>query len=125
MLADERVSRFLFSSSSHFKEKSKRVLYGAFLPHPDRKTASVYRTSRLNDAEIWRIDKEYVSKNERVSKARADILAKVIFENGLRILPLSDPHPRHADILNYPAEQGQIKLIAMKLAEASTLALKT
>ena len=129
VLGDERISRFIFSSD-HFKIKEDGnhvVKYSAFMPSENTKTASVYRTSILNESEIWGIDKKYVSglrTDRKVSKARADILAKTIFENSLHILPLRTPHPRHADISNYPAEKGQIKLIAMKIAEASTLVPK-
>ncbi|GEM_PF-5457225 len=126
--ADEQISRFIFSSD-HFKVKgdSKRVLYPAFLPSEKTGTASVYRTVALNELEIWGIDKKYISgmrRDEKVSKGRADVIAKVILENGLSLIPLSEPHPRHADISNYPGEKGQIRLIAMKIAEASTLVLK-
>lgn len=128
ILADEKISRFIFSSD-HFKvkEDGKHVLYGAFLPREKTKTASVYRISSLNESEIWEIDTKYVSgmrTDKKASKARADVLAKIILENGLSLIPLSAPHPRHADISNYPGEKGQIKLIAIKIAEASKLVLK-
>jgi len=121
-MAEESISRFLFSSN-HFN--TQNVKYGAFMPAPDGH-ASVIRISQINEHEIHLIDSTVVSKSpDRLSKGRADFIADEAFKLGLKIEVDTKPHPRHANLTNYPSEKSLQKLQAMQLAARSKLKLRS
>lgn len=117
--------------NSHFSVVTNRVKPDAFLPHRKRVDVSVFRISGLNDSaelsknEVWEIGWEYVQTEERPIKARADLLAAIVYDNNLEVVS-DEPPQRHANIMPFPAENSPTdrkarRAIAIKLADASKL----
>ena len=119
---EEYLTRYIFHKN-HFSATQKRPKYVVFLPSPRGET-SVFCISDLSDNEIWNIgDREVAQKRGLPLLGRADILAFHVFNKNLKLIPDNCP-PRHANIINWPAEKSEQKLIAMELAENSQLCLK-
>ena len=126
----ETLTRFI-RYNSHFSVVTNRVKPDAFLPHRKRIDVSVFRISGLNDSaelsknEVWEIGREYVQTEERPIKARADLLAAIVYQNNLEVVP-DEPPQKHANITPFPAENSPTdrktrRSIATKLANASKL----
>jgi hypothetical protein len=122
----ERISRYLLRER-WFDAKANVVFAQAFNPpkstlkYPIRQT-SVYRTQEMAESEIWQVGDEFVTKlhpEHRPVLGRADISASEVLAVDLRIVPVPDPHPRHADIEGWPSEDEQVE---MKLAYLSSKA---
>jgi hypothetical protein len=121
---DELLSRFLTQPKNHFAPTTGRVRYAAFLPNKALQT-SVYRTSGLTEAEGWKIGDDLVGTPlGRPIPARADVGAKIVYDQGLAIDPNGIPHPRHANIIGWPGSRSAQKLLAIKLAEAAVCVLR-
>lgn len=97
--------------------------YAAYLPASNGET-SVYRTSGLTEEEIWEIGQEKVAKpSGRSLHARGDTPASVILKTGLAITPETTPHPLHANIVNWPLEKDEQRMLALEIANEATLTL--
>lgn len=127
----DRISRYLLLQK-HFDARAQIVFAQAFKPprpteeFPIRQT-SVYCTQGIGEGEIWGIGDEYVTA--RHSKrwpvlGRADLTAKDVFDAGLLIVPNPDPHPRHADIEEWPSQEEEIEMKITYLARKALLVLK-
>jgi hypothetical protein len=122
---DEQISRFLVSSK-WFNPRTNHVSGQAFMPRKPKPPDTTYRTSvyRIDSCtseEIWSIAEEYVSKRRLDARrvlARADVLVQAISAENLQIQPVPTPHPRHADIVEWPhrPEEHMEKANAMALA---------
>ena len=76
----------------------------------------------MAESEIWLVGDEFVTKlhpEHRPVLGRADISAREVLATDLRIVPVPDPHPQHADIEGWPSEDEQVE---MKLAYLSSKA---
>ena len=119
---EECLTRYIFHKG-HFSITQKRPKYVVFMPSPHGET-SVFCISNLSDNEIWNIgDREVAQKRGLPLLGRADILAFHVFNKNLKLIPDNCP-PRHANIVNWPTEKSEKKLIAIELAESSQLHLK-
>lgn len=80
----------------------------------------------LTSDEIWVIGEEYVAPKRGLPiLARADLNVEDINPaSQVSINPEPTPHPRHADIVGWPSEKSEQKLIASELALASKLKVK-
>jgi len=93
------------------------------MPSAKSGDVSVYRTLGLQEHEIWTIGTEFVADvRGKPLLGRADLLAGTVFAEKLSVTGTSTPHPRHANIGNWPAPERD-RLLAIKLAEAATLIL--
>ena len=118
----ESVTRYIFSKR-HFSKDNGTVKYGAYMPTGTGE-ASIYRTTELGEPEIWKIGREYVEKStNRNLRARGDSAAAVIMDTGLDIKPDNVPHPRHANIVNWPSPKDEQKLLAIQIANKAVLAI--
>ncbi len=106
-----------------------RVKYNAYLPNNNDET-SVYRLSGIeNELDIWKIGDKYVreprSRNGTSCTiyGRSEVSAEIILDNNLSITPQPTPHPRHADITNWPEDKPQKQMKATVLADESVLIL--
>jgi hypothetical protein len=118
----ENLTRYILHTN-HFSILHKRVKYATFMPTPNGET-SVFRISKLSESEIWGIgDREVAQKRSKPLLGRADISAFHVFSNKLEIAPDNNP-PRHANIIGWPREKSEQKLIAMELAENAQLHLR-
>jgi len=120
--ASEQIARYILSKRQ-FSASNRTVKYGAYLPAPDGET-SVYRISNLSDDAIWTIGQEYVAKSSsRSLYGRGDTAAEVIMTTGLDIVPEVTPHPLHANIVNWPSEKDERKILAIEIANEAVLTL--
>ena len=117
----EKLTRFIFSRR-HFATEKKIVKYAAFVPPPNSEDLSVFRISTPSEREVWGIGRENV-QGERTLRARADLLAEVVYENHLTVIPDTTPHELHANITPFPIDKIARDRIARNLALASQLVI--
>ncbi len=117
----EKLSRFIFSRS-HFSPTKGEVKFGAFIPPKGSKDLSVYRISTLDDEAIWEIGLTEVQRAQGL-KARADLLAKVVFDIGLEVVPETSTHALHANITPWSDDEVERKSLATELALKSRLVI--
>lgn len=119
---EENLTRYILHTN-HFSALHRRVKYAVFMPAPNRET-SIFRTSNLSDNEIWGIGgSEVAQKRGLPLLGRADISAFHVFDKELKVIPDNKPQ-RHANIIGWPEEKSEQKLIAMELAENAQLHLR-
>jgi hypothetical protein len=92
------------------------------MPVPDGRT-SVFRTKGLDGAAVWAIGEAIAKRRNQPLHARAEITAGEVTRAKLTVA-LSEPPPRHCNIEGWPAEKSAQKLVAIDLADASTLMLR-
>jgi hypothetical protein len=118
----ERISRYLVEKSK-FSAVNRRVKPNAFVPPPSGKL-SVYRTEGQEESEIWNLGVEHVGRVlGKPILARADLKASDFSQRNLRFEPDGVPHPRHCNIINWPAESQWLST-AQDLASAAQLHLR-
>ena len=120
----EKLTRFI-SSKNGFSIQKKIVKYWAFVPSKKNPhEISIYRISTLIEEEnkVWEIGRKYV-QGEHEIKARADFLAKVVYENDLEVIPDTQVHELHANITPLPVDREERDEILRELALASELVL--
>ena len=121
----EPISRFIFSREH---VKAGRVSSAAFMPSPKTLDISVYRTSGCGERKIWLLGDLFVAAKRRQNRgilARADLASQLVFNEGLDIIPEPSPHPRHANVTNWPSDKPQQRIKAMVLANGATLQLRS
>jgi hypothetical protein len=119
----EDIARFL--CDEHFRKSDNTVKPRAFQPIVDkgRLVVSVFRIHGLDNIGIWRIGHDIGAVSNRTICARADIPVASIREIGLDIDPDNIPY-RHANIINWPQEEGAIKQMQQELAAEAHLVRK-
>jgi hypothetical protein len=101
---EESLTRYIFQRN-HFTPTIKRVKYAALLP-PDDET-SIYRISGFEESVIWDIGLRFVGKEQRGNpKARADLFASHVLNNGLDVLPIPE-YTRDTPILSIGLKANQ------------------
>ena len=118
---DEPLTRFL-TSKSHYARSKRLVKQGAFLPKDGE--PSVFRVAELPDRVVWRIG--YLAIEKRYNKTvhgRGDLSAHTINDVGLRVAPDDRPR-RHANIVGWPSDKPEQKLLALELSKTAELVLK-
>ena len=111
----EVLSRFIMQAN-WYRLSDNRVRYAAFMPNPKNGETSVYRISGISDREVWEIgDREVGLKRDKPILGRADIGASFIIMKGLNVVP-SEPPVRHANIVGWPEEKSEQRLVALELA---------
>jgi len=119
----EQIARYILSKR-YFSVSNRAVKYGAYLPAPNGET-SVYRISNIPEKEIWDIGREYVAEpSKRTLYAKGDTTAALITKTGLEIVPETTSHPLHANILNWPTEKHEQKMVAVEIANEATLVVQ-
>ena len=116
----ESLCRFIFSDKM-FSSRNRRVKHHAF--SPKGKEVSVFRTVSLEEGEIWKLGRERAGEIRGNPRARADLFARAVRQARLNVLSAPRPHPRHANIVDWPAEKELQQRAKMELANASTLVL--
>jgi hypothetical protein len=129
---EERITRYL-TNQGWFNTKTNHVSPQAFKPsspkppiRPVRQT-SVYRIQGCEDLEVWEIGDENVTKRHAQQLpvlGRADLHAQIILDEDLFIVPRPHPHPRHADIENWPEDDVQRQIKALALARKAQLLVR-
>lgn len=120
--SSEPLARFI-TQKAYYRSASKTVRHNAFMPNREGKT-SVYRIIDIGNSEVFEIGQRFVA--EKMNKSllgRADIKVLKILENNLSVISDPDPHPRHANIVDWPEEREKYRLIAVQLADEAELYL--
>jgi hypothetical protein len=118
----ELVARFI-TQKSYYRPSNRTVRHNAFMPNRDGEI-SVYRIIDLDDVEIFEIGRHFVADEmKKPLIGRADIVVSKILERDLRVEPYPNPHPRHANIVDWPEDESKHKLIAPELASEAELQL--
>lgn len=123
---EEETTRFLFSKDS-FSTKAGKVKPEAFFPPKSPRSISIYRIRGLYEKQIWRIGRLFVEglrRDRRSIKARADLPAHCYLEQKLTIRPLRLPHPRHAEVVDWPEGKSAQWMFATALANESRLVVQ-
>lgn len=119
--ASEPLARFI--TQKKWWRADRSIRYNAFMPNSSGQV-SVYRIQELNDSEVYEIGETYVA--EALGKpllGRADVLASVAQEERLTVEPDTEPHPRHANIDNWPEDSSKHKEIALSICAEAQLRL--
>lgn len=117
----ETLARFVLSRS-HYSPQNNRVKYNAFMPNRVGEL-SVFRIQGLLEEQIWEVGQRYVSgPQDKTLHGRGDVVASVMIEKNLSIIPDDDP-PGHANVVDWPAEKSECKLVAMEIAQRAELKL--
>jgi hypothetical protein len=113
---DALLNRFL----THKNQFSTiRVKQNAFMPRDQK--LSVFLTDGLSSDQIWILGKKNVAIN---IYGRAEIAYVAVSEIGLKV-DLDNKPPRHANLTGWPIQKSEQKLYALKLAEKSSLLLRS
>jgi hypothetical protein len=115
------LARFL-TQSGHFSPTTHRVKQSAFLPAKSLEL-SIFNIDKLIPHKIWELADKYVLSAERKVYGYAKIFSDIIYNNKLKIDYNNNPE-RHANIIGWPTEKDEQKLLAIELANASELVLK-
>jgi hypothetical protein len=99
------------------------VKFQVFLPRNGE--TSVFRVSRLSDAEVWGLGNNHVARlRNRTIKARADIKVQMVESVGaekghasLTVVPETSTHLLHANIVGWPEDESAVQMIAVTLAD--------
>lgn len=118
---DEILSRYIFAESQ-YRSSDHSIRHTAFMPPGDLRL-SVFRTSGLNERDIWGIGEDVGRESKRNLHGRGDFLAGEVTRVNLDIDP-DDIPLRHANVVGWPPEKHRQQLIAQKLASVATLKLK-
>ena len=89
---------------------------------PRQGEVSVFRIDRLSEKQVWTIGRDVVGGTKN-PKARGDIKAAKVRESQLDVLA-AEPPPRHANLVGWPSEKSEQKLIAKQLAAGAILKVK-
>ena len=121
----EPITRFL-RSSSHFAATKNRVKAEGLLPPPlsatrPRLETSVYRTDEIDSAEVWRICAAHVDSATCTIKARATTAASEFTQRSLVFDADGKPHPRHANVIQWPATKNEQLALAQAIANEMEL----
>ncbi len=120
--SSESVARFIMQKT-YFRPSTQTVRHNAFMPNREGQT-SVYRIIGLDDPEIFEIGRRFVAdKMNKPLLGHADIEVLKILEKDLRVISDPDPHPRHANIVDWPEDPEKNRLIAIELADEAELHL--
>jgi hypothetical protein len=111
----EVLSRFIMQTN-WYRLSDNRVRYAAFMPNPKNGETSVYRISGISGREVWEIgDREVGLRRDKPILGRADIGASFVITKGLNVVP-SEPPIRHANIIGWPEQKSEQRLVAIELA---------
>ena len=115
VIPSEVLSRFIMQMN-WFRPSDNRVRYAAFMPNPKNGETSVFRISGISDREVWEIgDREVGLRRDKPILGRADIGASFVITKGLNVVP-NEPPIRHANIIGWPEQKSEQRLVAIELA---------
>lgn len=121
----EPTVKFLLEEG-HLSQKERTVNQAAFKPSKKTKSLSVYRTRNLENDEAFEIGRQYVTellKDKKPILAGAYLKAEVYYEQKLNFDPDGKPHPRHANVIDWPWEGDVQRELRVILARQARLIL--
>jgi hypothetical protein len=118
---NEPLARYIFGKD-YYRPSDGTVRHNAFMP---AKTGdlSVYRVIEMDSEQIRDLGNEYVaSSRDKPALGYARLIAGEVISQGLSVVGTEKPHPRHANIFDWPGTEKD-RAIAVYLAEVSSLVL--
>lgn len=116
---EEQLARYVLQKSL-FRPSDNTVKPQAFMPHP-REELSVTRHQGLADEEIWQIGQNVAEQRGTNFYGRADCKTEVFTKETLTVVAAPiEGNQNHANVTNWPIGKPQQKIIAMKIAQASS-----
>ncbi len=122
----EQITRFL-RYSRYFNLNTGRIKLEGLLPPPvdiaakrTRLETSVYRADDVSSEDLWEICATYVDRPDSTMKARATVEAAAFLERQLAFDADGNPHPRHANVIDWPEEKHLQKDLAREIADRMT-----
>jgi hypothetical protein len=97
------------------------MLWGGFMPPSDLRL-SIFVVDGFSEADIHAHGVKYATRPGppvRQPEAFGEFLMKAVAQQNLRV-DRDDNPPRHAQVIGWPTEKSQQKLIALQLAAAVT-----
>lgn len=122
----ERLSRYVVYNR-HMKKAKNQVSPEAFVPSSKTNNTSVYRTNDCSEKKIWDIGDNFVTAllpDKKPVIGRADLPAHTIDDQQLRVVPETNPHPRHANIEGWPLDPDAVLMKARELAKQAHLIVR-
>ena len=118
---NEPLARYILSKE-HIRSSNNTVKHNLFMPAKTN-DLSVFRTLGLNRRQTNELGEGCVAAiRNKPPLGYAEFIATEAFSKGLHISGTQLPHPRHADITNWPGGLEN-RVIAVYLAEVSSLML--
>jgi hypothetical protein len=117
---EEPISRFILDKAHYRSDMT--VKHNAFMPPKGKTEVSVYRIKGLATTEIWQIGDDFVAQPRcQILLGRADLHAEHAYSQGLDVKPDIQPHPRHANICGFPANESEkVRMLALELAACAS-----
>jgi hypothetical protein len=126
-----RITVYLKKKKRDYDEKTMKATFNAFKPreYDHRLETSVFDTEGMLEEKVWRLGhlwtvinpRPYKSGQENI-KARGDFLAGVVLNGkSLKLAVDPSPHPKHHNILGWPADQTAQELAALELIVETTV----
>ena len=114
----ETLTRFIMQKNHVPADASLK--HNPFMPPPTGRL-SIYAISSVDETEIWSIGVTHVAAvREKPLHGRADFNSRGVYDLGLKIEMVPDPHPLHAEIVGWDPASTETRLIALKLAAQAT-----
>jgi hypothetical protein len=121
---DELLARYIFHSG-YIRSSDKTVKQNAFIP-PNNLELSVTRHINFTEDDIWSMGKNAATHRKLPLYGRADVKTEYVKKQNLEVRPQPirnhpdvGDNPNHANIVNWPLEKNDRKMIALEIANAS------
>jgi hypothetical protein len=120
VVRQERLSRFIFD----IDQIKNKVSQSLFRPAANL-TFSTYRTTKLEDNQIWYIGETYTGTPQGKPVAgRIDLLAMDYETEGLRFDPNGVPHRRHVNVMGWNTNKPDDHAKRVELARKAKSVVK-
>ena len=119
---EEPTARYMLEKSK-FSAKNARVKTNAYMPANDN-VLSVFRIQGLSKVHVIELGEKFVALPQKMNLlAYAVLPANEFVAQGLALVPTSQPHPRHIDVIGW-TDSVLNRARAHVLAESAHLELK-
>lgn len=88
---------------------------------PEDGELSVFRTDGVSLSDVWALGSSLEQTSGKSIKGRAEFRAQLPIDLNLRTAPETTEHPRHANVLGWPADDPKRKDIAIQFEKRATL----
>jgi len=125
---NDQIGRFL-TSSSHYSETKGRVKYSALMPmlneKSDKYETSVFNVQNLSNGEKEQLATKYILVHLPSGRSiyGTGQFQKTDANNSNLRLSVSEPPPKHLNIIDWPNEKSERMLRAKELAKKCNLVL--
>ena len=119
LIDSEILARYLYDKQ--LIRANGTVRHNAFLPPPQENCLSVFQVTGLSENEKWELGEKHGRKKPLLGRAEID--DSCVNEIGLKS-ERDDNHPRHVNIIGWPANKEARRIKAIEIAQKAKLFLK-